>query len=105
MKRASTKRVTALNIALIASLSTSIPNAATICSRVARTSALGASTLFATGRIARSFSSAKKNVAMVCAWTPCVASTSNNAPSHASRLRETSKLKSAWPGVSIKFNK
>ena len=36
---------------------------------------------------------------MVCAWTPCVASTRRSAPSHAASDRETSKAKPRGPGV------
>ena len=41
---------------------------------------------------------------MVCACTPCVASTTNRAPSQAAMERDTSYEKSTCPGVSIKFN-
>ena len=40
----------------------------------------------------------------VCASTPWVASTTSTAPSHAARERETSYVKSTWPGVSMRLN-
>lgn len=40
---------------------------------------------------------------MVCACTPCEASTISNAPSQAAMERDTSYEKSTCPGVSIKF--
>src|SRR4051794_19885927 len=35
---------------------------------------------------------------------PCAASTTRSAPSHACRERETSYVKSTWPGVSIRLS-
>ena len=40
----------------------------------------------------------------VCAWMPCDASTTRIAPSHAASERDTSYVKSTWPGVSIRFS-
>ena len=65
-------------------------------------SALGKSILLITGKISKSLSNAKKTLANVCASTPWAASTTNTAPSHAAKERETSYVKSTWPGVSIK---
>ena len=50
----------------------------------------GRSILLITGMISRPISAARKAWANVCASTPCVASTTNNTPSHAIRLLETS---------------
>ena len=52
--------------------------------------ALGKSILLITAKISKLLESAKYVLAIVWAWTPWVASTTNNAPSHAARLRETS---------------
>ena len=57
-----------------------------------------------TGRISKSFSSAKYTLARVWASIPCAASTTSKAPSHAARDLETSYIKSTCPGVSIRFN-
>ena len=54
------------------------------------TSAPGRSILFRIGTISRSPSSAKYTLAIVCASTPCDASTTRSAPSHAASERETS---------------
>ena len=64
-------------------------------------SALGRSILLSTGMMARSWSMAMYRLDSVCASMPCVASTSNTAPSHAASARDTSYVKSTWPGVSI----
>src|SRR4029453_13941922 len=40
----------------------------------------------------------------VRASIPCAASTRSTAPSQAARERETSYVKSTWPGVSIRFS-
>ena len=52
--------------------------------------ALGRSILFITGNISKSWSNAKYTFANVCAYTPCAASTTNKAPSHAAKLIDTS---------------
>ncbi len=67
-------------------------------------SALGISILLITGIISRSFSRARYMFAMVCASTPWDASTRSRTPSQAARARETSYVKSTWPGVSIRLN-
>ena len=41
---------------------------------------------------------------MVWASTPCEASMTSSAPSHAESERETSYEKSTWPGVSMRFS-
>ena len=82
-----------------------MPNTLSNCSPVPSTSALTLSILFATGMMARSRSIARKNVAMVCAWIPCAASTKSSAPWHAASDRETSNAKSAWPGVSMRLRR
>ena len=53
-------------------------------------SAPGKSILFKTGIISRLLSRAKYTLARVCASTPWDASTTNNAPSQATRERDTS---------------
>ena len=68
-------------------------------------SALGKSILFITGSISKLLSSARYTLAKVWASTPCTASITNIAPSHAANDRDTSYVKSTWPGVSIKCNK
>ena len=45
----------------------------------------------------------KVSIASVCASTPCDASTTSSAPSHADSDRETSYEKSTCPGVSIRL--
>lgn len=49
----------------------------------------------------RSFSIARYRLASVWASMPCAASTSRTVPSQAASERETSYVKSTWPGVSI----
>ena len=61
-------------------------------------SACGRSILFRTGTIVRPASRARWKFASVCASIPCAASTSSTAPSHAASDRETSYVKSTWPG-------
>ena len=68
----------------------SSPMTSSICALTPSGSADGKSILLMTGRISRSFSSAMKTLANVCASTPCVASTTSNAPSQADNERETS---------------
>ncbi len=63
--------------------------------------AAGRSILLSTGMIVRSFSSARYRLARVCASMPWAASTTRMVPSHAARERDTSYVKSTWPGVSI----
>ena len=53
-------------------------------------SAAGRSILLMTGRISSSCSMARYVFASVWASTPCVASTTSTAPSHAARERDTS---------------
>ena len=67
-------------------------------------SADGRSILLTTGTISRSFSIARYAFASVCASIPCAASTTSTAPSHACSERETSYVKSTWPGVSIRLS-
>src|SRR5439155_1639846 len=67
-------------------------------------SAAGRSILFSAGTIVSLASRARWRFARVCASIPCAASTSRIAPSHAARLRETSYVKSTWPGVSIRLS-
>ena len=67
-------------------------------------SADGRSILLTTGTISRSFSIARYALARVCASIPCAASTTSTAPSHACSERETSYVKSTWPGVSIRLS-
>ena len=57
---------------------------------VSGTRASGESILFTAGTIARFASRAIESTEMVCACTPCVASTSTTAPSTALSARETS---------------
>ena len=51
----------------------------------------------------RSFSIARYRLASVCASMPWAASTSRTVPSQAASERDTSYVKSTWPGVSIMF--
>ena len=67
-------------------------------------SADGKSILLTTGTISRLFSIARYAFATVCASTPWAASTTSTAPSHACSERETSYVKSTWPGVSIRLS-
>ena len=53
-------------------------------------SAPGRSILFSTGMISSPASIARKRLLRVCACTPCEASTTRIAPSHAASERETS---------------
>eukprot|EP00964_Phaeocystis_antarctica_P059216 scaffold35161_cov64-Phaeocystis_antarctica.AAC.8 len=71
---------------------------------VASTSEPGRSILLSTGSTVSSLASASCTLAMVWASTPCDASTTNSAPSHAASERETSYWKSTWPGVSIRLS-
>ncbi len=63
--------------------------------------AAGRSILLSTGMMVRSFSSARYRLARVCASMPWAASTTRMVPSQAARERDTSYVKSTWPGVSI----
>ena len=56
------------------------------------------------GTIVRSLWIARYAFASVWASTPCVASTTRTAPSHAARERDTSYVKSTCPGVSMRFS-
>ena len=75
-------------------------------------SAEGRSILFTTGMIVSplpfaapvSCPSAMYTFASVCASIPCEASTTSSAPSQAASARDTSYVKSTWPGVSIRFS-
>jgi PAS domain-containing protein len=49
-------------------------------------------------------SNGSTSMASVCASIPCAASTTSNAPSQAWSERETSYVKSTWPGVSIRLS-
>ena len=60
------------------------------CCETPFTSAPGRSTLFRTGTISSCASCAKYVLATVCASTPCAASTTSSAPSHAPMDRLTS---------------
>ena len=61
-------------------------------------SAPGRSSLFRHGISSRPASTARYVLATVCASTPWAASTTSSAPSHAASERETSYVKSTWPG-------
>ena len=78
------------------------PISSAISSPTRSGSAPGRSTLFIEGISSSPESIARYVLATVCASTPCDASTTSSAPSHAARLRETSYVKSTWPGVSIR---
>ena len=67
-------------------------------------SAPGRSILLRTGMISSPASSARNRFDSVCAWMPCDASTTRIAPSHAASERETSYVKSTWPGVSMRLS-
>ncbi len=67
-------------------------------------SAAGRSILFTTGTISRPFSIARYALASVCASIPWAASTTRSAPSHAWSERDTSYVKSTWPGVSMRLS-
>jgi hypothetical protein len=84
--------------------SSSHPIKSIICLLTTSIIALGKSILFITGIISSPASIAKYRLLIVCASTPCAASTTKIAPSQAARERETSYEKSTCPGVSIKFN-
>ena len=60
------------------------------CRRQSSRFALGKSILLITGMTLSFWAKAKWALATVCASTPCAASISSTAPSHAARLRETS---------------
>ena len=85
-------------------LAGSSPTSSATSAAAASGSADGRSILFTTGTISRLFSIARYAFASVCAWMPCAASTRSSAPSHACSARETSYVKSTWPGVSIRFS-
>ncbi len=70
--------------------SAGIPTTCSICSRAFSGSAEGRSILLMTGTIVRLLWIARYAFASVCASTPCVASTTSTAPSHAASDRETS---------------
>ena len=82
-----------------------IASTLSICSFTNSGCAAGKSILLITGRIVRLCPAAKKVFATVCASTPCDASTTSSAPSHAESARDTSYEKSTCPGVSIKFSR
>ncbi len=67
-----------------------IPMTSSICSRAISGTADGRSTLLMHGTIVRSLWIARYAFASVCASTPCVASTTRTAPSHAASERDTS---------------
>ena len=79
------------------------PMRSTISSSTSSGIALGMSILLITGIISRLCSMAIYRFEMVCACTPCVASTTSSAPSQAAMLRDTSYEKSTCPGVSIRL--
>ena len=68
----------------------STPSRSTSSSRRRSGSAPGRSILFRTGMISSPASIARKRFESVCACTPCDASTTRMAPSHAARERDTS---------------
>ena len=72
---AETKQASSQGKPIVSSISFFVPS----------TFALGKSTLFITGIISKSLSSAKYTFARVCASTPWVESTTSKAPSHAAR--------------------
>ena len=80
------------------------PSRSMISSSTSSGIALAMSHLFITGIISRSCSKAIYRLEMVCACTPCEASTTNKAPSQAAIERDTSYEKSTCPGVSIRFS-
>ena len=80
------------------------PMRSTISSSTSSGMALGMSILLMTGIISRLWSMAMYRFDMVCACTPCVASTTSRAPSHAAMLLDTSYEKSTWPGVSMRLS-
>ncbi len=82
----------------------SSPMMSSIWRRASSGCALGKSILLMTGMISRLFSTARYALASVCASTPCDASTSSSAPSHAASDRVTSYEKSTCPGVSMRFS-
>ena len=67
-------------------------------------SACGRSILFAAGTTSRPPSIARYAFASVCASIPWAASTTSSAPSHACSDRDTSYVKSTWPGVSMRLS-
>ena len=79
------------------------PMSSMISSSTSSGIAAGISILFITGIISKSWSIAIYRLEIVCACTPCVASTTSRAPSQAAILRLTSYEKSTCPGVSIRF--
>ncbi len=91
-------------LALVMSTSEGLtPRRSTSSARTRSGSALGRSTLFTTGTISRPLSMARYRLDKVCACTPWVASTTRTAPSQAASERDTSYVKSTWPGVSIRL--
>ena len=66
------------------------PTSSSISALTRSGSAPGRSILLSTGMISRSFSTARYTLASVWASTPCEASTTSSAPSHAAMLRLTS---------------
>ena len=64
----------------------------------------GRSILLMHGTMSRFAFMARFAFETVWASTPCVASTTSTAPSHAASERETSYVKSTCPGVSIRLN-
>ena len=82
----------------------SSPSRSATSTEVPSGSAAGRSILFTTGTISRPFSIARYALASVCASIPCAASTTRSAPSHAWSERDTSYVKSTWPGVSMRLS-
>ena len=80
------------------------PSRSMISSSTSSGMALAISHLFSTGMISRSCSNAMYRFEIVCACTPCEASTMSSAPSQAAMERDTSYEKSTCPGVSIRFS-
>jgi hypothetical protein len=68
----------------------STPSRSTSSSRRRSGSAPGRSILLSTGMISSPASIARKRLLSVCACTPCDASTTRIAPSHAASERDTS---------------
>ena len=68
----------------------SMPIISSISSFVSSGRELARSILFRHGKISRSSSRARYTLAMVCASTPWVESTTSTAPSQAARLLDTS---------------
>ena len=87
----------------LSAVALSSPIVSSIWVRTRSWSAAARSILLSTGMIVWSLSTARYALAIVCASTPWVASTTRIDPSLAARLRLTSYVKSTWPGVSIRL--